>query len=203
MTRCASFVLPHLFSAAGVDTPVFSHHESLRSQTNGCLFVVPGSHRGELLRHEYPRDGVVNKAYHGIQNTTEADTHGMVNVVMEAGDTLFFHPLLIHGSGRNNSDGYRKAISCHYAACDCFYIDVKGSMQDDIAKEIECVISRLGKSEFFGVGFLFCLLTFPLLPHLFTPRRHMAKVKSGGMELSFNDVWRFKGRLVAGKEGEF
>ena len=33
--------------------------------------------------------------------------------------------------------------------------------------------------------------------------RHMAKTKSGGMELSFNDVWRFKGRLVAGKEGEF
>jgi phytanoyl-CoA hydroxylase len=99
-------------------------------ETNGCLFVVPGSHMGQLLKHEYPSDGIVNKAYHGIQNTSEADTKSMVNIVMESGDTVFFHPLLIHGSGRNNSSGFRKAISCHFAACDCHYIDVKGSMQD-------------------------------------------------------------------------
>jgi phytanoyl-CoA hydroxylase len=98
---------------------------------------------------------------------TEADTRTMVNVEMEAGDTIFFHPLLIHGSGRNNSDRYRKAISCHYASCDCQYIEVTGTMQEDIAKEVE----------------------------------HMAKTKAGGMEISFMDVWRFKSRLVAGKEG--
>lgn len=26
-----------------------------------------------------------------------------VNVVMDKGDTVFFHPLLLHGSGPNNS----------------------------------------------------------------------------------------------------
>ena len=31
-------------------------------KTNGCLFVLPGTHKGELLKHEYPNDGVVNKA---------------------------------------------------------------------------------------------------------------------------------------------
>jgi phytanoyl-CoA hydroxylase len=107
-------------------------------RVNGCLYVKPGSHKQEeLYKHTYPNDGVVNKAYHGIHTLTEADGEKMLHVVMEPGDTLFFHPLLIHGSGRNNSSGYRKAISCHYAAADCEYIDVRGTLQQEIATEIE------------------------------------------------------------------
>jgi phytanoyl-CoA hydroxylase len=33
--------------------------------------------------------------------------------------------------------GFRKAISCHYAASECEYIDVTGTTQEVIAKEIE------------------------------------------------------------------
>lgn len=44
---------------------------------------------------------------------------------MEPGDTVFFHPLLIHGSWKNVSTRTRKAISCHYAAGDCEYIEVR------------------------------------------------------------------------------
>jgi len=29
---------------------------------------------------------------------------------MKKGDIVFFHPLLIHGSGENKSQGYRKVI---------------------------------------------------------------------------------------------
>lgn len=43
---------------------------------------------------------------------------------------------LIHGSGANRSKGYRKAISCHFAAQDSEYIDVEGTSQDKIAKEV-------------------------------------------------------------------
>ena len=56
------------------------------TRQNGCLVVLPGSHKGELERHDYPDwqarqnrvlffDGIfpfiqggVNKMYHGIQN---------------------------------------------------------------------------------------------------------------------------------------
>nr|XP_020634854.1 phytanoyl-CoA dioxygenase, peroxisomal-like [Pogona vitticeps] len=55
---------------------------------------------------------------------------------MEKGDTVFFHPLLIHGSGMNKTEGFRKAISCHYASSDCYYIDVKGTSQENIEKEV-------------------------------------------------------------------
>lgn len=37
----------------------------------GGLFVLPGSHTTPLQLHEYPRDGVVNKAYFGIQHMAE------------------------------------------------------------------------------------------------------------------------------------
>ena len=55
---------------------------------------------------------------------------------MEKGDTVFFHPLLIHGSGTNFSGRFRKAISCHYSTSDCHYIDVTGTTQENIAKEV-------------------------------------------------------------------
>jgi len=61
-----------------------------------------GSHRKyPLLEHIYPDWGEdkVNKAYHGIKNFDPAWTKELVYLEMQPGDTVFFHPLLIHGSG--------------------------------------------------------------------------------------------------------
>jgi len=131
---------------------------------NGCLSVIPGSHKGQLMRHGYPQwGGMVNKAYHGILDFQPPDDR--VHLIMEAGDTVFFHPLLIHGSGANRTQGFRKAISCHYASADCHWIDVKGTIQEEIAHEIEDMAAMRTK-----------------------------------MTVDFLDVWRFKSRLVRGKE---
>ena len=44
--------------------------------------------------------------YHGVQ---DYDPHSpRVHLEMEAGDTVFFHPILIHGSGTNRTNGFRK-----------------------------------------------------------------------------------------------
>ena len=50
--------------------------------------------------------GGVNKMYVGIKNYTPADER--IHLPMEEGDTVFFHPLLIHGSGMNRTQGFRK-----------------------------------------------------------------------------------------------
>lgn len=80
-------------------------------------------------------------------------------VEMDPGDTLFFHPLLIHGSGANRTTGFRKAISCHYASSDCHYIDIKGTSQENISKEIIEVAKKK-----FGIDVddvtVFCHFTF-------------------------------------------
>lgn len=86
------------------------------TRDSGCLAAVPGSHRGELLPHEAPDWEYVNAGFLGIENQTEAER---VYLEMNPGDTLLFHPLLVHGSGRNRSDSFRRAISSHYASADC------------------------------------------------------------------------------------
>jgi len=66
----------------------------------------------------------------------------LVYLEMEKGDTVFFHPILIHGSGANKTDGFRKAISCHYAASECKYIDVSGTLQEGFKLEVEEIAKK-------------------------------------------------------------
>ncbi|KAF5283615.1 hypothetical protein FQR65_LT13821 [Abscondita terminalis] len=113
---------------------------------NGCLFVVPGSHKGELMKHEYPPN-VTNKAYHGVLGKDHLPT---VSLIMEKGDTVFFHPLLLHGSGPNITKGFRKAISCHYADSNCYPINVRGTSQEELEREVLEVAARKGLG---GVAF--------------------------------------------------
>jgi len=83
---------------------------------NGCLAVVPGSHRGGLLPHGAPDWEWVNSGFFAAQDAPREDR---VHVSMEPGDTLLFHPLLVHGSGRNRTAGFRRAISVHFASTAC------------------------------------------------------------------------------------
>lgn len=87
------------------------------TRENGCLAVLPGSHRGELLRHGDPDWEHVNRGFLGVgEEVAGSERH---YVEMQPGDTLFFHPLLIHGSGHNRSDNFRRAISAHFASDAC------------------------------------------------------------------------------------
>ncbi|KAK5876726.1 hypothetical protein CesoFtcFv8_026053 [Champsocephalus esox] len=135
------------------------------NRQNGCLVVLPGTHTGTLKEHDYPEwEGGVNKMYHGVRGYDPQ--HPRVHLEMEKGDTVFFHPLLIHGSGMNQTQGFRKAISCHYASSDCFYIDVKGTTQENIEQEVKDITNR--KYEL-------------------------------GSDITFQDTWAFRGRLVQGE----
>jgi phytanoyl-CoA hydroxylase len=86
------------------------------TRESGCLSVLPRSHQGALLDHDYPDWEHVNHGFYGVSGI---DTEARVHVELQPGDTLLFHPLLIHGSGRNRSSDFRRAISAHYAAGAC------------------------------------------------------------------------------------
>uniref|UniRef100_S4RHR3 phytanoyl-CoA dioxygenase n=1 Tax=Petromyzon marinus TaxID=7757 RepID=S4RHR3_PETMA len=102
---------------------------------NGTLVVLPGTHKGDLKPHAYPEwEGGVNKLYHAVRDFDPATPR--LHLTMEKGDTVFFHPLLIHGSGMNRTDGFRKAISCHFVSGQCHYIDVKGTSRENTEEEI-------------------------------------------------------------------
>jgi len=112
---------------------------------NGGLCVLPGSHHhypgGELRRHEYPVwPGGVNKMYHTVADnriSMKALEGKLVYPTMEAGDAIFFHPLLIHGSNLNNTSSFRKSICSHFCSSDCYYIDIPdGTFQQLIKDEL-------------------------------------------------------------------
>ena len=90
------------------------------TKENGCLVVVPGTHLGELLPHELPDWDYVNLAYFGAARVGAHPER--VHLEMSPGDTVLFHPLLLHGSGTNRTSGFRRAISAHYASPACRYL---------------------------------------------------------------------------------
>ena len=91
------------------------------TRENGCLVVVPGTQAGGLLKHENPDWEYLNLAYFGAEGVGEHTER--LHLEMEPGDTVFFHPLLLHGSGRNRTQGFRRAISAHYASAQCRFME--------------------------------------------------------------------------------
>ena len=86
------------------------------TRENGCLAVVPGSHREGLLDHGLPDWEYTNRGFFSIRDVALTQR---VHLEMSPGDTVLIHPLLVHGSGRNQSSGFRRAISAHYASQEC------------------------------------------------------------------------------------
>lgn len=80
---------------------------------NGCLRVIPGSHRRGILwphgPHDDPRYDPVGEAHHHPYSESDA-----VTLEAEPGDLLVFNGYLLHRSGRNQaSHGYRRSLAFH------------------------------------------------------------------------------------------
>ena len=79
---------------------------------NGCLWVVPGSHRQgymyPLREHGNPDEFDFAPESHGFDESEE------VPVEVKAGSVVFFNGYLLHRSRKNRSDIYRRALVNHY-----------------------------------------------------------------------------------------
>ena len=79
---------------------------------NGCLHVLPGSHREPVHQHEPdPRPG----ANYGYLEIPDHDFSASIPVLLQPGDLLVFHSFLMHRSTDNETDGLRAAMVFHYA----------------------------------------------------------------------------------------
>jgi hypothetical protein len=88
---------------------------------NGCLWVVPGSHRATTVFAHVPdqRPGSLQ----GYLEIVSEDTTEQCPVTMEPGDVLFFHSYLMHRSTDNIADERRSAMVYHYAEAGTQAID--------------------------------------------------------------------------------
>jgi ectoine hydroxylase-related dioxygenase (phytanoyl-CoA dioxygenase family) len=82
------------------------------SQQNGCLRVVPGSHRRGLVSHE---EGGYFRGK--AQDVEEAQA---VPIEVPSGSVLFLHCLTLHASARNESTLPRRTFLPAYRAADSF-----------------------------------------------------------------------------------
>ena len=80
---------------------------------NGCLHVLPGSHREPIHQHVPDRRP---RANYGYVEIVDHDMAGAVPVLMDPGDLLLFDSHLMHRSTDNESAGKRAAMVFHYAA---------------------------------------------------------------------------------------
>ena len=74
---------------------------------NGCVRIVPGSHR-TLLNREH------NSGYLGRELEATLNEDDMEYLELEAGEVALLHNWLIHGSGINRSSQSRRAFSVCY-----------------------------------------------------------------------------------------
>lgn len=80
---------------------------------NGCLAVVPGSHKQPTLDHGLDRRAGANYGYLEIDEADFAADRA-TPVLMDAGDLLIFNSNLVHRSFDNGADSARQAMVYHY-----------------------------------------------------------------------------------------
>jgi non-heme Fe2+,alpha-ketoglutarate-dependent halogenase len=89
---------------------------------NGCMRVVPGSHRRPILPHRdtYAAD---NRLSRGQEIEVEVDERDAVDVVLRAGQMSLHHVNIIHGSNSNPSDGSRIGFAPRFTTPETSQID--------------------------------------------------------------------------------
>lgn len=75
---------------------------------NGCMMVMPGSHKSGPTVHFRRRDWQICD--------THVSRNAAVAVPMQPGDCLLFHGLIHHGTPANWTDRRRRAVQYHYRA---------------------------------------------------------------------------------------
>ncbi|WP_435018867.1 phytanoyl-CoA dioxygenase family protein [Tundrisphaera sp. TA3] len=83
------------------------------TRQNGCLQVIPGSHRLGRIEHVLTGDQAGADAERVEHVLTRLP---LVHVEMNPGDALFFHPNTLHRSDRNASPDPRWSLICCYNA---------------------------------------------------------------------------------------
>jgi len=73
---------------------------------NGCLHLIPGSHQWPLLQHADTED-LSSVLTRGQRITESFDDSGASPMELAAGEIMFFHPGIVHGSPPNHSSQRR------------------------------------------------------------------------------------------------
>jgi phytanoyl-CoA hydroxylase len=83
-------------------------------EENGCLWLVPGSHRMEFRREQYDDD----RFFRADIDENRRILQAKVAAELDEGDVLFFHCCLLHAAGQNRTALTKFAAVFTYHAAD-------------------------------------------------------------------------------------
>jgi len=89
---------------------------------NGCMMFVPGSHKETKLRPHRPAFGKSREEAHALVCDVDDGENGKDTshlVPINRGDITIHNERIIHGSGPNLSDGWRRAYVIAYRRLEC------------------------------------------------------------------------------------
>ena len=82
------------------------------TEDNGCMYVVPGSHKLGAVEHSEP--WMVGGRLDMKIPDTAIDRERERPITMRAGGCSFHHGLIQHRSGPNRTDRFRRGLATHY-----------------------------------------------------------------------------------------
>jgi len=99
---------------------------------NGCMHVIPGSHRDGPVIHFQRRDWQICD--------TQVRTDQVVACPLSPGGVLLFDGLLHHGTPKNRTDQRRRALQFHYCPDDAEWADEQTRQANfgNKGKDVEC-----------------------------------------------------------------
>jgi hypothetical protein len=93
---------------------------------SGCVQYIPGTHKGPPAVHEF-KPHPDNLAGNG-QTVVGVDESKAIHAVLKAGQAVFHHESVVHGSGPNKADHPRVGFVIHYIAPHVRETRIEGAM---------------------------------------------------------------------------
>ncbi len=90
---------------------------------NGCLYVIPGSHKNEIHVHD-DLEGSQQKEFKLARGARDEDA---VAVEVEPGAVVWFHSHLLHKSTDNHSLRFRRSYVIHYLSAQAEWANGNGT----------------------------------------------------------------------------
>ena len=129
----------------------------LADRENGCLFVIPGSHKWDIFQHD-DLEGSQQREFKLARGVRDKDG---VAVEVPSGAVIWFHSHLLHKSTDNHSLRFRRAYVSHYLSAQAEWarpaasngrkrqpvIWIRGQTFPDKVHEVEHDVRTIPKSD--------------------------------------------------------
>ena len=92
---------------------------------NGCLYVIPGSHKRDISEHE----DIVGSQQEEFKLARDARDEDGIAVEAPPGTVIWFHSHLLHKSTDNHSKRFRRSFVSHYLSAQAEWANGPGRGQ--------------------------------------------------------------------------